>query len=193
MKFKKIIAAFMAASVMLSIAACSSSDEEGGAPEVISSGAQATEANLGGNSDSGSNQGEAAQDTYVFSFNGTSATVNDAADAKIEGFGSDFKYTETPSCAFQGMDKVYTYNSFLVRTYPKDDVDYILSIEFKDDTITTPEGIYIGSSEDDVRSKYGEPTVEGTGGISYTKGNCELAFVLKDGKVAGISYNRVSE
>lgn len=192
MKLRKFIAVTMTAAMMMSFAACandskdnkvdSATDSQG----TVADGEQAANANAGG--------GEAeASSTYVFTYNGTTATVDEAADKVISGFGDGYKYFESPSCAFQGLDKVYTYNSFLVRTYPKDDVDYVLSIELRDDSISTPEGVFIGSSEDDVRAAYGDPTEETSGGLEYTQGNCTLAFVINDGKVSAISYNRVSK
>lgn len=193
MKMRKFMAAMMAAVMMMDFAACSSSETDAQGSDVQATGAQATAANgNGGAGDSGAPVADPSN-TYSFKFNGVSATADMAADAVIAGFGDNYSYFESPSCAFQGDDKVYTYNSFLVRTYPKDGVDYILSIELRDDSISTPEGIYIGSSEDDVRAAYGEPTSEGSNGLEYTKANCTLAFVIKDGKVSAISYNRVGE
>lgn len=188
---KKFTAILVSLILGLSLVSCSSGDE-GNSPEVVATGAQATEANLNGDSseEQGSTEAESFN-TYVFQYNGTTATVDMRADAVISGFGEGYTYFESNSCAFQGMDKVYTYTSFLVRTYPMDDVDYILSIELRDDSVSTPEGIYIGSSEADVRAIYGDPTSEGTGGIEYTQDNCTLSFVIVDGNVSAISYNRV--
>ena len=41
-------------------------------------------------------------------------------------------YFEAPSCAFDGIDKTYTYAGFELLTYPKDDKDYVSSVVLKD-------------------------------------------------------------
>ena len=190
---KKFAAVILSATMLLALASCSKGEEDT-APEVLSSGAQATEADLGGG-DNAVNDAQApvGSSKYGFTFNGKTATADEAADPAIQGYGDSYTYFESPSCAFQGMDKVYTYTSFLVRTYPVNDVDYILSIELRDDSVATPEGIYIGCTEEQVRSTYGEPTSEKTGGLEYTDGSCTLSFVISGGNVTAISYNRVSE
>ena len=53
--------------------------------------------------------------------------------------GEPMHYFEAPSCAFEGMDKIYSYSGFEFTTYTKDNVDYIASIVFLDDTVTTRE------------------------------------------------------
>lgn len=66
---------------------------------------------------------------------GFSYTVNgvrlvpgdDFADAYKE-LGEPDNYTEAASCYFDGMDKVYTYTGYEVRTYPDGDKDIIQDI-----------------------------------------------------------------
>ena len=192
MKIKKLMAIMVACVMVLGMSACSSETDDT-APEVMASGAQATEANLGGDSNDDNSQQAASLNEYGFTYNGYTGSAGLPADAVIAGYGDGYSYFESPSCAFQGMDKVYTYSSFLVRTYTRDDVDYVLSIELLDDTVTTPEGIYIGNTADQVRSSYGEPDNETAAGIEYIQGNSTLSFALNGGVVVGISYNALTE
>lgn len=127
-------------------------------------------------------------ETYTYVQNGVTIAVNAEMAPVTEQLGEPTDYFESESCAFQGMDKVYTYGSVVISTYPEDDTDYILSIELKDDTVSTPEGISIGDAKDKVVSVYGEPSLETDSALSYQKGDCTLAFILDGNVVDGITY-----
>ena len=47
------------------------------------------------------------------------------ADASkvVDELGEADDYFESESCAFEGLDKVYTYPGFKLNTYPVDDKD----------------------------------------------------------------------
>lgn len=125
---------------------------------------------------------------YTYVLNGVTLAVNAEMAPLVDQLGEPTSYFESESCAFQGMDKVYTYGSVVISTYPEAEVDYILSIELKDDTVSTSEGISIGDSKEDVIAVYGEATTQTDTALSYETGDCVLAFILKDGKVSGITY-----
>lgn len=128
---------------------------------------------------------------YGYTLNGIKIKPNDNFSDIVDSLGEPDTYFESESCAFQGLDKVYTYGSVTIKTYPKDDIDYVLSIEFKDDITKTDEGIKIGSSSDEISSVYGEPSASNDSSITYTDGNANLNFILTDGKVSYITYTRV--
>ena len=107
--------------------------------------------------------------------------------------GEPLGYFESESCAFQGLDKVYTYPSFIISTYPQDGLDRILSIYLMDDMVTTSEGAYIGMHLDEVSALYGEPTSSADQSATYEKGGCALAFICDaDGYVTAITYTSVA-
>ena len=66
-------------------------------------------------------------------FNGTQVVLGAEMKPIADKLGKPTKYFESQSCAFQGLDKVYTYGGVIIRTYPENDVDYVLSIELKDE------------------------------------------------------------
>ncbi|MCM1025417.1 MAG: hypothetical protein NC432_03220 [Roseburia sp.] len=171
----------LAAAVMLLLTAC------GNGEKVISgeSGGSGTAANTG-------NQGTEIQASGGYLFvapGGVTVQIDAPAEPIIEALGEPASYFEAPSCAFQGIDKVYTYNSFEIDTYPQDEKDYISAVIFKDDSISTPEGVAIGDSRTKMEEAYGtDGTTEG-GKVIYRKDNMKLCFILKDDSIVSIEYN----
>lgn len=189
---KKILSVMMASVMALSVVACSSGDED--TAPVVLSGGQAAESVEGANGEADSDSEEAASsDAYVFEYNGIVIEMNAHADEVIAALGGNPTYFEAPSCAYEGMDKVYTYNSIVVRSYTRDGEDFIAAVELKDDTVATAEGIRIGSTEEEVRAAYGEDGTEGTTGIEYTRGDSFISFIFEDGKVVAITYTAIVE
>lgn len=75
----------------------------------------------------------------------------------IETLGEPDRYNEAASCYYDGMDKVYNYGSFEIRTYPNGDDDMVQDVcimEAGDKAVGTD--ISVGSSLDDVIAAYGK-------------------------------------
>ena len=130
----------------------------------------------------------AANSKYVFSLNGTALPVNADFAPSHEKLGEESSYFEAASCAFNGLDKTYTYGNVEIVTYPDGDIDRISSIRFLDENVATPEGIKIGSSTEEVVAAYGEDFEDNMGEYSYTDGDTELAVLFSDGKAISVSY-----
>ena len=132
-------------------------------------------------SDKGSKEASAKTESTAkggYSFTSGSVKVEMGADASkvVKELGEADDYFESESCAFEGLDKVYTYPGFKLNTYPVDDKDYVLSVVFMDDTVETEEGICIGSTKDEVTEAYGEPTEEKGSSMIYEKGETKITF-----------------
>ena len=184
---KRLISLILAAALALAFAGCSKPEEpENEAPVMISGGQQEVS---GGDSGQTEAQGASGSSGIAFEFDGVSVPLNVPSDEIIASLGEDYQYFEAQSCAFQGLDKVYTYGSFQIRTYTDGDTDKILSVEFLDDTISTPEGIYIGCSEDQVIAAYGSDSLSENGSYIIAADGGTLDIVMGDGTVSGISYN----
>lgn len=133
------------------------------------------------------------EEKYYFEYKGIKIGINDEAAPIIEKLGEPMNYFEAPSCANEGMDKVYSYSGFEFTTYTKNDKDYISSIVFLDDTVTTREGITLNSTLDDMVAAYGSDYVQSYNQYSYSDGNCVLSFIIENGAVASVEYSSVSE
>lgn len=130
---------------------------------------------------------------YEFEYDGiTMAMYNEAAPI-LEGLGDEMDYFEAESCAFQGMDKIYTYGGFELHTHEIDGVDYVSSIIFLDDSVSTKEGIYLYSSLEDVLEAYGDNYSEEYGLYTFEKEDSKLSFLIEDDEVTSIEYMAVAE
>ena len=126
----------------------------------------------------------------------TTVPIDGEAAAILASLGNAKSYDESPSCAFEGMDKIYVYNGFRIQTYTLSGKDYIRSIELLDDTYATPEGIMIGASLEAVIAAYGTPAKQTETGLQYVQNEpgITLQFLIRDGKVTNVQYfKNVSE
>lgn len=125
---------------------------------------------------------------YVFEYNGVSIGMDMEASAIIEALGEPEDYFEAPSCAFEGLDKTYTYSSFEMDTYELDGKDYISCIYFRDDMIETKEGISLFMTKEDMIATYGENYTEEFGMFVYEKEGMKLKFILTNDEITSIEY-----
>jgi len=125
---------------------------------------------------------------YVFTFDGIDVKIDTDAAEYVAKFGEPSSYYETPSCAFDNLDKFYTYHGFEIDTYYSNGKDLVLNVVLLDDTVSTVEGLSIGDAQDKVTTVYGEPTEKTDNSATYKKDNMKLVFIFKDGAVAAIEY-----
>lgn len=163
---KKLIATILVAVLALATVACGSAKEEGNKTQ--------------------------AKSGYTFESNGVKIAMNEKATPILDKLGKANKTFESKSCAFDGLDKEYTYNGFVLKTYPDKDVDYIASITLFDDTVETTEGISIGDSKENVIKAYGECKESDTV-CEYKKGDMKLLFIITDDVVSSIQYVAITE
>ncbi len=130
---------------------------------------------------------------FQFDYNGLAIHMNDKADKIVDTLGDPMEYFEAPSCAFQGLDKIYYYSGFNLSTYPGSDGDYVSAIDFADDSVSTKEGLTLGAPRDKVIEAYGSDYTEDNGSLIYTKGKTRLTFLMEGDSVSSINYEFISE
>ncbi len=134
-----------------------------------------------------------AKEGFVFVYEDVKVPLNVDAAPVLEALGKEDTYFEAASCAFQGLDKTYTYSGFEITTYPQGDKDFISTIYLIDDSVSTDKGIFIGSSLADVTAAYGDAYENKSGGYTYTLGDSTLAFVVEGDSVTSITYSAIVE
>lgn len=188
MNFKKIAAIALTATIAFGAFAACSSDDGDDSVVVINSqaGAQPTV-----NTD---HIAEVNDEGYFFEYNGVKIRVNVNSADTIAALGDDYFYFEADSCAGIGKSKTYTYgnSAFVISTVPVGDFDLITNVTLFDDSVATPEGIFIGSSYDDVIAAYGQPTSEIDGLLTYELNDTMLVISTDNGTVESIGYNQIS-
>lgn len=185
---KKIIALTLALCLMFCLAACGSSTTE---PQGNN---QPAGNNAGSdNTPVGSNDTTEAASNFSFTYKGVEIKLAEPAEPIIEKLGEPMKYTESASCAFDGLDKSYYYGSFYLETYPQGDKDFVYGWWFADDSISTPEGIYIGAAKADVDTAYGADAFNGTNAYTVKDGKGTLTIILENDVVSSIQYNLIVE
>jgi C-terminal processing protease CtpA/Prc len=173
---KKIILFLLITLLLISTIGCSSSDttKEESTQEVVSTEEEIVE-------------------SYSYTYNETEIELNAQAKPILDALGEEISYFESESCAFPGLDKVYTYPGLEVQTYEKEGIDHILSINLLDDTIATNKGIRLFDSITKVKDTYGDNFKEKAGHYIYTKGKTKLSFLIKDNEVIAIEYAVIIE
>ena len=106
----------------------------------------------------------------------------------IEKLGEPLNYFEAPSCAFEGVDKSWFYNSFEIHAYPVDEEDFILSVLLIDDVYGTDKYIYIGMSYDDMVAAYGSDYEHNQEQYMYRLGGTSLSFIVSYDYIMSITY-----
>lgn len=128
---------------------------------------------------------------YSFTFGDIQIAMNAEAAPILAALGEAKGYTEERSCAFTGLDKTYDYGSFCLTTCPIDGEDFVYSLWFADDSVSTEEGIRIGSPQADVRMAYGGEHYNGINTYIMEGQKMKLTIILTDGIVTGVRYDAV--
>lgn len=170
---KKLISILLSAALLLCFTAC-------GGP------ADPTETNPAGNSGT-------PESSFTFTYQGVEIALFAPAEPIIAALGEPKSYTESTSCAFEGLDKSYGYGSFYLETYPQGDQDFVYGWWFVDDMVETEEGICIGSSLADVEKAYGAENKSGDNTFVIKRGSGMLTVILDNGAVTSIQYTIVTE
>lgn len=191
--WKKIMAMTMAAALLF-LAGCGDSEKVIGGDVVnVTTGSRPEEA--ADAQEEGQLQAPRTEDAavrgYVFLVGDVTVEVDGDAAPVIQALGEPVSYFEAASCAFEGLDKIYTYNGFEIDTYPAKDKDLVSAIVLKDDSISTAEGICIGDSLEKLQQAYGEAAQE-NGMLVYEKDGMRLCFILQDDSIISIEYRSMA-
>lgn len=130
------------------------------------------------------------EEGYCFKKGEVIVAMGAEAAPVIKALGDPVKPVfEQDSCAYQGKDKVYTYEGFEISTYPVNGTECIASVYFISDKAQTPEGIQIGSTAKEAIKAYGTDYKEEFGVYRYKKGSSELIIYTTNQVVDAVEYN----
>lgn len=130
--------------------------------------------------------------SYYAEYKGVKIEMGAEADAIITALGEYQDRKEIGDCGGLGAQVKYSYPSVEVYVLEsKDDGNIIDQISFRDDIISTPEGVYIGMSVADAKKALGTPTAETDKSFEYAGDKYVLVITVADGKVNKIDYLNV--
>ena len=141
------------------------------------------------------NSGDVETDTqgtvygYTFFSNGVNISVDVDMEEIKDALGEPKSVFEEPSCAAQGTAYLYSYSGYEINTYPDGDKNRIAYILLKDDTVSTPEGIDLSMTKEDVIAAYGEDYQGDDKKISYEKDGMTLNFMFDGDNMVSIEYD----
>lgn len=131
---------------------------------------------------------------FYVEYNGTKIELGAKADKIIESLGEPQSVREIGDCGGLGAQVKYSYPSFYVYVLESDAKGNIIDqITFRDDVVTTPEGVYIGMSAEQAKQKLGEPSAQSDTALEYQKDSFLLRLVIKGGAVEQIDYMTVTQ
>ena len=130
---------------------------------------------------------------YTFTSGTTKIAIHNDVAPILAALGEWRDYDESPTSAFEGLDKIYTYAGFEIQTYPMGEKDFVYLIELYDDTAATEKGIRIGATKDAVIAAYGTPDKQESTYLKYNATDMYLEFHLTDGIVTSIQYCHIKE
>ena len=97
-----------------------------------------------------------------------------------------------PSCALDGTDNVYQFQTVEVTAFKDSSGEFIYSIFLTDANTPTAEGLYLGDSLDQVTTLYGSDYQRNGTEIRYQKGNTLLVILLQNDFVFSIEYRMIT-
>ncbi|MBR6229421.1 MAG: hypothetical protein IKQ97_06765 [Eubacterium sp.] len=132
---------------------------------------------------------EAARAGYYFTYKGASITMGSKAKKFLKKAGDPISKNKKKSCAYKGYDYTRKYPGFTLSTYTNSSTgpEIVNCITFLDGSVSTNEGIHIGSTESEMKSAYGDGSSI-SGIYSYVKGKTKLQIQVVSGAVKLIRY-----
>lgn len=110
------------------------------------------------------------------------------AETVLAQLGDGYEYAEGKSCAYDGLDKTYTYDTVTIFTNPLESGDTVSEIYTENETVTTSKGIAVGAAKSEVTAAYGAATEDANNMLVYRLPDRQesLCFELVDDRVVAI-------
>lgn len=129
-------------------------------------------------------EGSFSKDDAVIQTGSVKIKVNDDFKNIKASLGEPEEEYSSPSCLYEGDDKTFIYSDMTIYTYPSGDKDKVLEVEVTGGNATTPDGLKIGLSYDEVKSIYGSCDYDGYS-CEYSDGSVYLYIDFENDKVTG--------
>lgn len=185
---KKVIAMALALLLLVALTACGGNNTDVDPNLAITKPTDSHNGETEGEKqDQPQDQLDAAKDqVFSFTWQGVTMVPGQPFDASV--LPEPASVYQVPSCAVEGTDNVYNYETFEVTAFKDSNGETIYCIYFIDPNLKTAEGLATGDPLADAIAIYGtDYTVDGTAYV-YTRGNTQLRLITQDENVISIEY-----
>lgn len=131
---------------------------------------------------------ESSREEGAFGFLYEGVTLIPGAVFDKSSLGGTPSVSEIPSCAFDGCDNEYNYESFVLTAHIGENEEIIYSIYFVDPNLPTTEGLCLGDTVEDMKTLYGENYNADGGAYDYTRGETVLSVIAQNDIIVSIEY-----
>ena len=131
---------------------------------------------------------ETNREDFRFTYREAEIGINAEAGPVLYRLGEPVQCTQSPSCAFEGMDTTYYHGGIYLTTATVEGTERIIRAWFADDTVCTGEGLKIGDSRDRAQELYGPEGFREDGIWEAVRGNTRLVITFAEDMVDGIIY-----
>ena len=131
---------------------------------------------------------ETNREDFRFTYREAEIGINAEAGPVLYRLGEPVQCTQSPSCAFEGMDTTYYHGGIYLTTATVEGTERIIRAWFADDTVCTGEGLKIGDSRDRAQELYGPEGFRENGIWEAVRGNTRLVITFAEDTVDGIIY-----
>jgi len=121
---------------------------------------------------------------------GTVFRLDDAIGLVTDALGTDYEFSESISCEYEGMDKIFAYEGVEFYTYPVGEKDFLHEIALTAPKYQTARGIAVGDSAERVAGAYGEDYDDQDGIWVYPADSGALWFYFTGDTVRSVSLSK---
>jgi len=207
-KPQRMIISILAVGLLIGLAACGSEGGSGGAGTIVAAGhtaavAQPTETADPARLDDiecdecidGSNivvpAGAGGSSGFSLPLRGTVVHMNQDIAEVITALGEPLGVHISPSCAFDGYDRIFLFPGVQIHTFPQGERDFVHIISVMDDSVVTEGGIFLGSEWHDVLDAYGQTYEQEFSKFTFNRNGTNLSFFVENDMVIAITYELV--
>ncbi len=194
MKNKRMAAVLLAAMIGAMAVGCGDAAEEkaaetGNQTAENGAGTETEQKDTQAAEEQGKEETPAGTNGYAFEYQDVVFSMDMDVTDMTDLLGEPNSYFEEPSCAAEGIGKLYTYSGFELETYPDGENDLVACIILKDDSVATQEGVDLSMGREDIVAAYGEADEETDTSLVYRKDGMKLLFVMEGDTIASIEYD----
>ena len=135
--------------------------------------------------ESATSEGSFSSKDAVIVYKSAKISIDDEISDIIAVIGEPDDMYSSPSCLYDGDDKTFIFGYVTIFTYPDGDKDKVLEVIADTDEATTPKGLKIGMTYEEVEALYGKGEFDGIS-LKYTDGGVTLSAAINDNKVVAL-------